>query len=243
MPRNSVAGRTAFRSRERVEDGCHRGGRWRPGPVRRRGAPAATRVRGVSSLVEHRTRSHFLPVVILGVDPEDRDRRHLVVARDLLGELERRERLEQREQRAAEEARLLAGDDGDGAAVGEQARRLARARRAPVAAPAELAMTAAISVAAAIVRLRARDRVRPRGAIGRIAGKKRRDRSEVVGVVGGEPPDPRKAPNVDRDAHGIGSTGLRVDGVEVSAELTCTRTPTVSKRSRGLSSKPTSLFD
>ena len=52
-----------------------------------------------------------------------------MIARDLLGELERGQRLEQREQRTAEEPGLLAGDDGDRAAVGEQPRRLARARR------------------------------------------------------------------------------------------------------------------
>ena len=64
-------------------------------------------------LVEDRTRPDFVPVVILGVDPEDGDGRHVVVARHLLGELDRRQRLEQREERAAEQARLLAGDDGD----------------------------------------------------------------------------------------------------------------------------------
>ena len=56
--------------------------------------------------------------------------------------------------------------------------------------------------ATAVVRLRPRDRVGPRAAIGRIAGEKRRDRSEVVRVIGGEPANPRKSPDVDRNTHG-----------------------------------------
>ena len=86
-------------------------------------------VRGVSSASKTGTRPDFVPVVIFGVDPEDGDGRHLVVARDLLGELERGERLEQREQRSAEEPGLLAGDDGDRLAIGEQRARFAGARR------------------------------------------------------------------------------------------------------------------
>ena len=57
------------------------------------GRAGSETLRGVSVVVEHRTRADFLPVVILGVDPEDRDGRHVVVARDLLGELDRRQRL------------------------------------------------------------------------------------------------------------------------------------------------------
>ena len=52
------------------------------------------------------------------------------------------------------------------------------------------------------VRLRARDRVGPRRAIGRITRKKRRDGAEVVRVVSGEPANPGKPPDVDRNPHG-----------------------------------------
>src|SRR5207244_4978411 len=38
--------------------------------------------------VEHRTRSNFVPVVIFGLNPEDRDRGDAVLARDLLSELD-----------------------------------------------------------------------------------------------------------------------------------------------------------
>ena len=87
-----------------------------------------------------------------------------------LGEPDRGERLEQREQRPAEQPRLLAGDDGDRLrrAVARRRRSLRPARRGGVAAPAR---------GPAIVRpltrmpLRARDRRFPRWRIGRVAGK------------------------------------------------------------------------
>jgi hypothetical protein len=92
---------------------------------------------------------------------------------------------------------LLPGDDGDGAAIGEQRTSLARLRRRLTALllsgddPRDV-------FAAAIVALRAGNRVGPRRAVGRVAGEKRRDRRKVVRVVGREPADPREAPDVDR---------------------------------------------
>src|SRR5204863_5147159 len=56
--------------------------------------------------------------------------------------------------------------------------------------------------ARAVVPLRAGNRVRPRVLIGWIAGKERRDRLEVVRVIGREPPDPGETANVHRYAHG-----------------------------------------
>jgi hypothetical protein len=139
--------------------------------------------------------------VILRVDPEHGDGRYLVIARHLLGELDRGQRLEQREERSAEEPGLLAGDDRDGFAIGEQPAGLARPRLR--AAALLLARDdRGDLVAAPIVRLRPRDRVGPRAAVGGIARKKRRDCSEVVGVVGGEPANPGKPPDVDRNTHG-----------------------------------------
>ena len=136
--------------------------------------------------------------MVLGVDPEDGHGGNVVILRHLLRELQRRQRLQQREERAAEEPRLLARDDGDGAAVGEQPSGLARARRR---------LTAFLLGgddgrnlgAPAIVRLRPGDGVGPRGAVGRIAGKKWRDGAEVVRVVRRQPANPRKPPHIHRD--------------------------------------------
>jgi len=115
--------------------------------------------------------------VIFRIDPEDRDRRDPVIARHLLGELQRSERLQHREQRPAEQPRLLTGDDRDRARLGEQPRRLARARRrlTPVLLRGDHARD---RVAAAILRLRPRNRVGPRAAIGGIAREERSDRRE-----------------------------------------------------------------
>ena len=134
-------------------------------------------VRGVNSLVEDGTRPDFFPVVILGVNPEDGDGGDVVIARHLLGKLERGERLEEREQRSAEESRLLTGENGDRSLIGEQPRRFAGARRrlTPLLLSGD---DGGDVVAAAVVRLRSRDRVRPRRPIGRIAGEERRDGAE-----------------------------------------------------------------
>ena len=96
-------------------------------------------------LVEHRTRSDFVPVVIFGVDPEDGDGRHLVIARHLFGELQRGERLEQREQRSAEEARLLAGDESRRSCDRRAAPPRRRARAGACRRSCCAAMTAAMS--------------------------------------------------------------------------------------------------
>ena len=151
-------------------DGGDRG-RFSAGPRRQRDRARRQLV------VEHRARADFVPVVVLRVDPEDRDGRHVVVARHLFGELEGGQRLEEREERAAEEPGLLAGDDRDRLAVGQQSAGFARARRrsAPFLLPGD---DGGDVVAAAIVRLGPRDRVGPRAAVRRIAGKERRDGSK-----------------------------------------------------------------
>ena len=64
--------------------------------------------------IEHRTACDFLPVVILGVDPENRDDVCLLLPAGLARELNRGDGLEQREQGAAERAGLLARHDGNG---------------------------------------------------------------------------------------------------------------------------------
>src|SRR5207249_9250279 len=131
------------------------------------------------------------PVVVLGIDPEDGRSGDAVIARYLVGELDRGQGLEQREQRTAEEPGLLTSDNRDGARIGEGSARFTRARRR---------LTLRLLgrndrgdlVPPAGVRLRARDRVGPRRAIGRITRKKRRDGAEVVRVVSGEPANPGK---------------------------------------------------
>jgi len=52
-----------------------------------------------------------------------------MLPRHALGELERGDRFEQREERPAEQTGLLAGHDGDGARVGQTLTRFDRGRR------------------------------------------------------------------------------------------------------------------
>ncbi len=149
--------------------------------------------------------------MILGVNPEDGDGGNAVIARHLLRELDRRHRFEQGEQRAAEETGLLTADDGDGPAIGQQTAGLARLRRR-LAAFLLAGNHGGDLVAAAVVGLRACDRIGPRGAVGRIAGEKRRDGAEIVRVVR------RQADEI----HGKRrtSTGIRTeDSEEASAEF------------------------
>jgi hypothetical protein len=54
-------------------------------------------------------------------------------AGDLRGEFHRREGLQQREEGPAKEPGLLAGDDGDGARIGQPCGRRARGRRCAAA--------------------------------------------------------------------------------------------------------------
>ena len=71
--------------------------------------------------------------MILGVDPEHRNDGHAVLARHLLGELHRRQGLEEREERPAEKAGLLPGDDDDGLRIGEAGGRRSRFGRGAAA--------------------------------------------------------------------------------------------------------------
>ena len=153
-------------------------------------------------LVEDGARPDFVPVVILSLDPEDRHDRHLVLARDLLGELDRAQRLEQRVERPSEEAGLLAGDDGDRARIGERAPGVDGARRrvATLLLGVDDRRDLLSPWAAG---LRGRNGARPGGAVGGIAGKKGRDRFEVVARSrrrGGRIPGKRRM-----------STAIRVD--------------------------------
>jgi hypothetical protein len=161
--------------------------------------------------VEHRTRSDFLPVVVFRIDPEDGDCRHLMVARDLFRQFQRGDGLSRVNSGPPKSPACWPVTTATVFPVGEEARRLACARRG--LSPLLLSSQDRRNLRApAIVGLCSRDRLRPGGAIGWIAGKKWRDRSKVVRVVGGQAPDPREPANVDRHAHGsIGvRPGLRV---------------------------------
>ena len=118
---------------------------------------------------------------------------------DLLGEFHRSQRLVDAEGGAAEQTRLLSGDDGDGAGINKLRRRFARlGRRVTVC----LLSPENVDDGGALARmlLRARDGPGPRRGRGRIAGKKRREGWKGKRVVGRELPDPRKTSNVDRNA-------------------------------------------
>ena len=64
--------------------------------------------------IEHAARLDLVPVVIFGVDPEHRDRRHAVLGWYLLGESKRGQRFQEREEWSAEETGLLTRDNGNG---------------------------------------------------------------------------------------------------------------------------------
>ena len=125
-----------------------------------------------------------------------------MVARHLLGEFDGRERLQQREQRAAEQSRLLAGHDRDRFGVGQPLRGVTRGRRR-VSTLLLIRKERRHIVAPPNVRLGATDGFGPGRRFARVAGKKRRDRLKVEGIVGGKPPDPREAPLIDGDARGV----------------------------------------
>ena len=148
--------------------------------------------------IEDRTRSDLVPVVILGVNPEHGHDRHVVFARDFFGQFESRQRFMQREQWTAEKPGLLSGDERNGTGVSQLACRLARSSRSTalrLLARENLRHLAAITR----IRLRAANGMRPSRAIGRITAEKRRQRRKIVGVVRGETPRPREAPDVDCD--------------------------------------------
>ena len=165
------------RRRKLVEGGVNfaadldRADRRVPGAWRRRHRDRAA----LQLVVEHRDGRDFVPVVILGFDPEHGDRRHAVFLRDPRGELRGRQSFVEREQRTAEQSGLLAGDDRDGIRIGEARRGLASGRRR--VAPLELRREERAQLGALTrMALRVRDCGGPRGGRGRVAGKKRRQR-------------------------------------------------------------------
>src|SRR5581483_2053526 len=127
----------------------------------------------------------LVPIVVLRLDPEDRDDPHSVIPGRLLGEPERGQRLEEREQRPAEQTRLLAREDGDGVGRGELGggglRRGGRAAAALLSGENRGDLRPPARVLA-----RAGDGGSPVRGLRRIASEERRDGAEVVRVVGRE---------------------------------------------------------
>ncbi len=76
--------------------------------------------------VEHRGAGDLFPVVILGVHPEHRDDRGAEHGLGTARELQRRDGLQDGEQRAAEHPGLLAGDDRHGLRIGQPPRGVGR---------------------------------------------------------------------------------------------------------------------
>jgi len=155
-------------------------------------SPAPSR----SASVEHRTAPDFLPVVILRVDPEHGDGRHVVVAFVAARELQRGERLQQREQRTAENAGLLTCEYRDRRGIGQARGGGARAGRR---VPLFLLCREDGSDPRAIARvlLCPLDGLAPRLAIHRVARVESLDLLEVVRVVAGERPNPREAADIE----------------------------------------------
>src|SRR5918993_5523934 len=70
--------------------------------------------------VEYRCGSNFGPVVIFGLDPEDRDNRDAMLSRGSARQLNRGDGFEDRIERPAERAGLLPGDNRHRIVVGKQ---------------------------------------------------------------------------------------------------------------------------
>jgi len=76
--------------------------------------------------IEDRHRRDFVPIVIFRLDPEDGNRHDLVFPGNVCGEFCGGQRLVEREQRAAEQSRLLSRDNRDGTGIGESRSGIAR---------------------------------------------------------------------------------------------------------------------
>ena len=140
VARNSVAGRVCSSSVEDVRRSDRRAPRWRPAPASPAGRSGRATVRQVRSLasktVHDRTSSQSWSSASIqktATAGTPWSPRHLV------GELQRRDRLEERVDRTAEEARLLAGQDGDGPRRRRAARPAAARLGGRAAAPLLLA--------------------------------------------------------------------------------------------------------
>ena len=199
-PFGELASRRAPRRARRGS--ARRGHRGRSEATDRSPAPSGfgkrDRVR-LEARIEHRTARDLLPVMILGIDPENGHDIGVLLARRPAGELDGGDGFQQREERAAEGARLLAGEDRDRVGVGEFLSGLACGWRGAPPSLLDGKDTGDGRIRSSH-RARPRDRVGPRLMRRRISGVERRDLGEVECVVARERPDPAEAAHVDRSA-------------------------------------------
>ena len=166
--------------------------------------------------IEHRTARDLIPVVIFGIDPEDRNDVGLMIVRGPAGELDGGDGFQQREERAAEGPRLLPGKNRDRSGVGEFLRGFASGGGGPAAGLLR-GQEGRDSRAGASQASGPGDRVAPGLAGRRVAGVERRDLGEVKRVVAGERPDPAKTAHVDRSAgRAVGERRFRLHRLVLS---------------------------
>ena len=137
--------------------------------------------------------------MILGIHPEDRDGRDVVLRSNALGELNSSECLQQRKERSAEEPRLLARDDGHRGGIAKDGCGCKGNGRRTAALLLRLKHLDD-GVALPVVTGCACDGVAPRDGIARIAGKEVRQARVVERVVRRQPSDPREPTNIDGNA-------------------------------------------
>jgi hypothetical protein len=162
------------------------------GPRRVTGAQRPDRQVGV----EHLARLHFVPVMVLGINPEDGDRRHAMLVPHTIGQTQCGQRLEQGEERSAEKSGLLPGDDGDRLRIAQLRGGGDGIRRSAATALLRL-KDVGNGVAIPWMALGPCDCVAPRGGVGGIAGKKLGDAGVIERVIGRQSPNPRKPADVD----------------------------------------------
>ena len=150
-------------------------------------------------LIEHGAARDLFPVVILGIDPEQRDDVGALFARHAPGQLNGGDGLEQGEERAAEGPCLLTCDDGNARGIGEPIRVGARFGWGAAAFLLRRKDSGNVS-GCPPRRLGARDRIAPGFRLRRIPRKQRRHVREIERVVAGERPDPAESPHIDRHA-------------------------------------------
>ena len=134
--------------------------------------------------------------MVFGVDPEDGDDRDAVLGADLVREAQRRQCLEQREERTTKQSRLLTSDDRDRARVPQQGRR-GKCLRGRTSTLLLRANQAGHAIPLAPVPLGPGDGITPGGGVGRVAVEKLCQSTKVERVVGGQPPNPREPADID----------------------------------------------
>jgi hypothetical protein len=151
--------------------------------------------------IEDAARLHLVPVVILGVDPENGDGDDAMLLFDAFSETDRRHRLQQREERSPKESGLLTRQDGDRSIVSKLTccgDRFGRRASSALLRQQEVGNCLPLSR----ISLCSHDGVAPGRGVGRVAGIELSHAREVERVIGGQPSDPRKAADVDGKPRG-----------------------------------------